>query len=132
MTMSRDNRDKSEPPITLKAVADHLHLRRVWLELLDRIIDRYAENHNVFPFVAILLLQLDQGRHDVRAGRVLRGPARPPADRRRRDRRMAPRVARRERQSLLVPGLPGLPRGGGRIRRRSPPRHRVHRPQRRR
>jgi DNA-binding LacI/PurR family transcriptional regulator len=26
MTMSRDNRDKGEPPITLKAVADHLHL----------------------------------------------------------------------------------------------------------
>src|SRR5439155_26012699 len=26
MTNSRDNRDKGEPPITLKAVADHLHL----------------------------------------------------------------------------------------------------------
>src|SRR5919204_1385570 len=26
MTKSRDNRDKGEPPITLKAVADHLHL----------------------------------------------------------------------------------------------------------
>src|SRR5437763_14702320 len=26
MTMARDNRDKGKPPITLKAVADHLHL----------------------------------------------------------------------------------------------------------
>src|SRR6476620_7014619 len=48
----------------LASVADehrviHLHLRRVGLQLLDGVVNRDAENDDVFPFLGVGLLELD-------------------------------------------------------------------------